>query len=279
MRSVFATAVAAWACAACAAGAVELAPGKTIEFVVTGTQPSLADLKRVTNAKSVQMAVKLPDNYSPDRSFPVVIFLSGGDGGNGCELHMATPFMGGTDYILCNMPVFKQNLEGATVDEQLSVTPLDAEYALQAYRVLIDELHRLVPNIDDSRSVLGGFSNGAGSAALFLWAGDQDLLARFSSFVLVEGGFWLASDRPDPTSSLRFKPATFAGLAGKRVLVMYGAQTHPADRIPFIKDARKTIEALRQAGVDTAEMPMTDVGHDFPPEAMAKARQWVLSGR
>lgn len=259
------------------AGALQLVPGKTYEVEVKGTPPSLADLKRVTHATSVQMAFKLPETYEAGRTFPVLVFLSGGDGGNGCELHQANPFMGGTDYIVCNMPIFKRDVEGATDDEKLSITPLDAEYAVPAFRVLFDELHRLIPNIDDSRSVLGGFSNGANSTGLILWSGAADLLARFSSFILVEGGFWLASDRPDPASKLRFRPATFSGLAGKRVLVLYGSQTQPADRVPFIQDARRTVAALRQAGVDATEMPMADTGHDFPPAEMAKARAWVLA--
>jgi hypothetical protein len=268
------------ACGVCAAEpARDLSPGKTLEIEVAGTPPSLADIKRATNAKSVRMAVKLPDNYEAGRSFPVLVFLNGGDGGNGCELHQAEPFLGGTNFILCNMPIFKQDLEGDTADRQLSITPLDGPYAAPAFHTLFQELHRLIPNIDESRSVLAGFSNGANTTALILWTGDQELLARFSAFVLIEGGFWLGSDRIAEWPDVRFKQANLSGLARKRILLMYGDQTAPADRIPFIQAARKTAAALRQAGVEVAEMPMTNVGHDFPPAGMARAREWVLSGK
>lgn len=266
-------------CAQAAAGDEKLEPGKTIEFEIPGPPPSLADLIRKTNAKTTRMAVKLPDSYEAGRSYPVLVFLSGGDGGNGGELHQATPFLGGTDYILCNIPLFKQDIESEDMDRKLSVTPLDGPYALPALKMLFNELHRLIPNIDDSRSVIGGFSNGANTVGLILWAGDRDLLARFSAFVLVEGGFWLGADGIADWPDVKFRKSTLSGLEKKRVLVMYGDLTQPADRVPWIKSARESSAALRQAGVETAEMPMADTGHDFPAAAMAKARQWVLSGK
>ena len=256
--------------------AVKLTPGVPAEFDVPSAPPSLAHLKRGTRGEAVRMTIKLPADYQASRSYPVLVFLGGGDGGMGGELQMAEPFLGGGDYILCNMPLFKRNVEGETYDEQLFVTPLDAPIALPAFRLLCDELRRLVPNIDESRSVLAGFSNGASMAGIILWSGDADLLARFSTYVLVEGGFWLASDRPDPTSKLRFQPSALSGLQGKRVLVMYGDQTQPADRVPWIADAQKSVAALRKAGVEAAEIPMKNIGHDFPPAEMAKARAWVL---
>jgi predicted esterase len=259
-----------------AADPTSLVPGRTLEFDIAGTPPSLADLVRNNPAGPARVTVKLPDSYETSRLFPVLVFLSGGDGGTGGELHQAEPLLGGTDYILCNMPLYKRDIEGETYDQRLSITPVDGPYALPAFRVLVDELHRRVPNIDDSRSVIAGFSNGANSIGLMLWAGDEDLVGRFSTYLLIEGGFWMASDRPDPTSELRFRPATFAGLRDKRVLLMYGDQTEPSDRIPFIQDARKTASALRRAGVAAAEMPMPGISHDFPAHEIARARAWIL---
>jgi predicted esterase len=254
----------------------KLTPGVPLEFDVPAAPPSLAHLKRGTQGEAVRMTIKLPATYEASRTYPVLVFLGGGDGGMGGELNMAEPFLGGGDYILCNMPLFKRDVKGETYDEQLSVTPLDGPVALPAFRLLLDELRSRVPNIDEARSVLAGFSNGGNCVGLLLWAEEADLRARFSTYIIIEGGFWLASDRPDPTSKQRFQPAALSGLQGKRVLVMYGDQTQPPDRIPWIADAKKTVAALRKAGVTTTEMPMTNVGHDFPPAEMAKARAWVL---
>lgn len=258
---------------------VKLIPGVQVEFEVPGAPPSLADLKRASGAKAARMAVKLPANYQAGRSYPVLVFLSGGDGGTGGELHQAEPFLGSADYILVNLPLFKQDVAGETYDQQVVVTPFDAPRAVPAFRVLLDELRRRVPNIDESRSVLAGFSNGAYGVALILWSGDQDLVSRFGSFVMIEGGFWLTSDRIDVWPDRRFKPATWSVLQGRRVLVMYGDQTQPPDRIPWIKDAEKTVQDLRLAGVNAVAMPMAGVGHDFPAQEMERARTWVLSGR
>ena len=253
---------------------IKLMSGVPVEFEVPSAPPSLAQRVR-KNAEPVRMSIRLPENYDPARPVPVLLFLSGGDGGGGGEMHQAMPFLGSEGYVLCNMPLFKQNLEGETPDQQLSLTPLDGPYALPAFRLLLDELRRLVPNLDPARSIAAGFSNGANALALLLWTGDPDLLSLFSHFALIEGGFWLGTD-VDSTTGVRFKRATFAALAGKRVCVAYGDQTSPPDRIPWIQDARTTIEALGNAGVAVTAQPMPGVGHDFPPQEMDKTRRWLL---
>ena len=257
-------------------GDVKMIPGVPIEFEVPGAPSTLAKLIRNKPDESVRMTIKVPSDYDPSRTYPVAVFLNGGDGGFGGELNMADPFLGGGDYVLVNIPLFKDNIEGATDDEQLLVTPRDAPYALPAFKLMLNQIRLYIPHIDESRSVLAGFSNGAFMTAVVIWSGDADLLSRFSTFVLIEGGFWLASDRVDAMSSVRFQPASFSGLQGKRVLVMYGDQISSPDRGPWIADARKTVAALQKAGVEVKELPMPGVSHDFVPADMERARAWIL---
>ncbi len=264
-------------CGAAWAGEVRLQPGVPIEYEVPAAPPSLAVLYRNSGDKAVRMTIKLPEDYDASRPYPVCLFLSGGDGGMGGELWQAEPFLGGKGYILCNMPLFKPYTPGSDVDRQLSISPADGPYALAAMRVMLDEIRRLVPRVDEARSVIAGFSNGANAIALMLWAGDPDLLARFGNYILVEGGFWLGSDR-DASSGAQFRRADFTGARGKRVLVAYGAQQQPADRIPWVSGARQTVEALKAAGVETADQSMPDIGHDFPAAEMDRARAWLLGG-
>ena len=258
--------------------AANLSPGSTIEFRVEGVPPSLADLFRNNRIEPALLTVRLPLTYNREKDFPILVFLSGGDGGTGGELHQAEPFLGGTDYILVNFPQYKAVLDGETVDKQLTITPYDTTYATGAIKMILDALDEEIPNIDRSRSIFAGFSNGANTAGLVLRSGDQDLLDRFSLFILIEGGFWMAPDqagpaeRPDPEANL-------AGAAGKRVLIMHGDQTDPPDRIPWNADARKSFEALLKAGVQATLQPMTNVGHDFPPAEMAVAREWVETSK
>ena len=257
------------------APAVKLIPGVPVEFDVPGLPPSMANQMRA-NRDPARLSIKLPKDYDPARSYPVCVFLSGGDGGMGGEMHLAEPFLGEHGYILCNMPLFKRVVDGEPDEQKWSITPLDGPYALPVLRTLLDELRRHVPNIDESRSMLAGFSNGAATAALVLWAGDPDLLSRFSTFVLVESGFWLGGDE-DSYARVRFARSAFSGLDGKRVLVACGGQTEPADRVPWIRDARATAAALKQAGVEAVDHPMAGVGHEFPPEEMEKVRRWILA--
>lgn len=257
------------------AGEVRLQPGVPIEFEVASAPPSLAVLFRNNDDKAVRMTIKLPKNYDESRSYPVCLFLSGGDGGTGGELWQAEPFLGAQDYILCNMPLFKQYVAGSDLDRQLSISPADGPYALAGMRVMLDEIRRLVPNVDEARSVIAGFSNGANAIALMLWAGDSDLLARFGHYIMIEGGFWLGSDS-DSSSGARFRRADFSGVQGKRVLVVYGAQQQPADRVPWVRSAQQTVAALKSAGIDATGQSMPNVGHDFPAAEMDRARAWLL---
>ncbi|HMP75953.1 MAG TPA: hypothetical protein PKE12_06630 [Kiritimatiellia bacterium] len=254
---------------------VRLIPGVPVEFNVSGVPSSMAQQLR-RNTEPLRMSIKLPKDYDASRAYPVLVFLSGGDGGMGGEMHLADPFLGDHGYIVCNMPLFKRVVDSDPDEKKWSITPLDGPYALPALRMLLDELRRHVPKIDESRSVLAGFSNGAATAALILWAGDEDLIGRFGSFLLIEGGFWLGSDR-DAESGAQFARSSFAGLAGKRVLVAYGEQATPADRVPWIRAARQTVAALQQAGIAVTEHVMPGIGHDFPADEMANVRRWLLA--
>ncbi len=250
---------------------VRLIPGTPVEFEVPSAPQSMANQIRNQTHEPVRMTIKLPKDYDPARSYPVLVFLNGGDGGKGGELNMAEPFMGDAGYILCNIPLFKK-VEPSDRDEvKWSITPVDGPYMLPAFRLMLDELRKRAPNIDERRSVLAGFSNGAAAIAVVLWSGDPDLLSRFGSFVLVEGGFWLGSDC-DHESGLRFARATFSALRDRRVIIAYGDQSTPADRVPWIRAARETVDALKRASVDVVEVPMPGVGHDFQSDQMARIR-------
>ncbi|MCO6401201.1 MAG: hypothetical protein J5I99_08255 [Verrucomicrobia bacterium] len=267
----------AWSSASLArAQDVKLTPGVPAEFDVPNAPPSMAiQLRHASDA--VRMTIKLPADYDLNKSYPVLVFLNGGDGGMGGELNMAEPFLGGEGYILCNMPLFKRVVETDRDEVKWSITPADGPYALAAYRILFGELSRLVPNLDPSRSVLAGFSSGASGVALLLWIGERELLDVFSAFVMVEGGFWLGRTE-DRESGIAFQRGNFSGLDGKRVLILYGDQTMPEDRIPWIADAKETGAALQAAGVNAEALPMNGIGHEFPADVMEKTRAWLTRG-
>lgn len=253
---------------------VRLIPGTPVEFEVPSAPQSMANQLRNQTHEPVRMTIKLPKDYDPSRSYPVLVFLNGGDGGKGGELNMAEPFLGDAGYILCNIPLFKK-VDPSDRDElKWSITPLDGPYLLPAFRLMLDELRKRVPNIDEKRSVLAGFSNGAAAIAVVLWSGDPDLISRFGTFVLIEGGFWLGADR-DHETGLQFKPADFAGLGNQQVIVAYGEQSTPADRVPWIRAARDTAAALKRANRNVHEQIMRGVGHDFDADAMQSIRALI----
>lgn len=253
---------------------VRLIPGTPVEFEVPAAPQSMANQLRNQTHEPVRMTIKLPKDYDPARSYPVLVFLNGGDGGKGGELNMAEPFLGEAGFILCNIPLFKKVDPSDRDEVKWSITPLDGPYLLPAFRLMLDELRKHVPNIDERRSVLAGFSNGAAAIAVVLWSGDPDLISRFGHFVLIEGGFWLGSDG-DYESGLKFRPADFAGLKSQQVIIAYGDQATPADRVPWIRAARATVEALKRSNANVQEVVMHGGGHDFDADAMRSIRALI----
>jgi hypothetical protein len=60
-----------------------------------------------------QISVRLPSNYSPEKKFPILAFLEGGNGGS-ADLNAtggSSSMMGGSDYICVAMPLFKKSYD------------------------------------------------------------------------------------------------------------------------------------------------------------------------
>src|SRR5689334_1111862 len=71
----------------------ELVPGSTFTLQFPQLQHDRRDQPSFCE-------VKLPANYSPDKSYPLVVWLEGGDGGNKPQ----TPFLPEGDFVTVGLP-------------------------------------------------------------------------------------------------------------------------------------------------------------------------------
>ena len=156
-----------------------------------------------------QAYLALPENYSPERKFPLFVFLYGGHGGPGAGPGRGHQIMENKDCIFVNLPLFKKKFDPAGPFKGLLITTeQDGETICQAYTAMLKKIYATIPNIDTAHNIIGGMSNGAHSIVAMFEKGDAYLMGLFQNLILVEGGFY----------SIK----TYARYQGKGILYLYG---------------------------------------------------------
>jgi len=123
----------------------QVAPGATLRF----------DFPELTvDRKGARAAchLKLPANYDAAKPYPLVVWLGGGEGGN----QPNGSFLPAGDFILVGLPYPK----GANNPKQANMVG-DYGKVWAYHRFMLEEIAKVIPNLDRSRSIIAGFSNGA----------------------------------------------------------------------------------------------------------------------
>jgi hypothetical protein len=212
-----------------------------------------------------RLSAQLPENYSREGKFPICVYLDGGDGGRGDKQGIARRIVGPRDFICVNLPLFKRTNDGILVSVD------DFETASHAYRMMLQKLFDAVPNISRERSAIGGFSNGAHTVGVLLAGQDEFILSHFNTFYFVDGGF-------GPLAANVLSKAT---MKSTRILLLRGEK--PDDENADSKAERESNTHLalalelsaRKHHLDFTSLSMSGFGHDFPPEYIALAGQWI----
>jgi hypothetical protein len=222
----------------------QVAPGATLRF----------DFPELTvDRKGARAAchLKLPANYDAGKKYPLVVWLGGGEGGN-------TPskaFLPEGDFILVGLPYPK----GANNPAQANMV---GDYAkVWAYqRFMLDEIAKVVPNIDKSHSIIAGFSNGghAIDGMLRLSSGPK-LTDYFGIFIFADGGGTVYSSKGNlPILKGKFAYACWGSEKGSNKLA--------TGQLP---------KALKSKGATVVGSEMTGVGHSFAETEHPKVAEWL----
>lgn len=210
----------------------------------------------------------LPENYSPERAFPLFVFLNGGHGGPATGPGRGQQIMQNKDFIFVNLPLFKTRFDPDGPFKGLLITAdQDGETICKAYAAMLKKICAVIPNVDAAHGVIGGMSNGANSIVAVFEQGDDFLTSAFRNLVLVEGG-WHAIK-------------TFDRYRGKGVLYLYGDYAGQNDWL-----GRKMREELPRASqrfeaeaaahrLDVTGVEMEHTGHDMPARFDGDVRQWL----
>jgi len=223
------------------------------------------------------LSAQLPENYTSDGTFPLFVFIDGGNGGAGGNVSFARRIIGPRDFIAVNLPLFKDanakptTLPGVSANMGDMINSNDAAVLGSSYRVMFEKLAQTIPNIAIERSTMGGFSNGAHATSVLATAKDEFILKHFTAFVLLEGGIGFALN---PTAL--HDPA----MKGHRFIVLFGDQdknpTQQAQRTlvgePIIQ---MIVQQAKAAQLDFTHVIMHGHGHEQPAEYLKLIGAWA----
>jgi predicted peptidase len=193
----------------------------------------------------------LPADYEAAKKYPLVVWLGGGEGGN-------TPskaFLPEGDFIIVGLPYPK----GANNPAQANMV---GDYAkVWAYqRFMLDEIAKVIPNIDKSHSIIAGFSNGghAIDGMLRLSSGPK-LTDYFGVFIFADGGGTVYSSKGNlPMLKGKFAYACWGSEKGSNKLA--------TGQLP---------KALKSKGATVVGSEMAGVGHSFAETEHPKVAEWL----
>lgn len=216
-----------------------------------------------------QAYLALPENYSPERKFPLFVFLYGGHGGPGAGPGRGQQIMENKDCIFVNLPLFKKKIDpDGPFKGLLITTEQDGETICQAYTAMLKKIYATIPNVDTAHNIIGGMSNGGNSIVAMFENGDAYLMNTFQNLVLIEGGW----------HSIK----TFDRYRGKGILYLYGDYAMQNDwlgkkmREELPKAVKKLDEAITAHQLNATGLVMKDTGHDMPSKFNADVKAWVL---
>lgn len=235
------------------ASAVPTEPVKVAEDVKPGSTLVLEfpDLPKDRRDQPTSCTVRLPQGYDGVKKFPLVIWMSGGDGGN----TPSSAFLPDGDFVTAGLPFLK----GANNPNQASMVG-DFDKLWDYHRTMINKIHERIPNLDKKTSIIGGFSNGAHAI-------DGELKARggkeggitdyFGIFILADGG------------GAGGAKGNYPSLKGKHAYVCYGETSPAAGYVPAVG------RNFKSRGAETVLSMMEKTGHEFTASEQQKVKEWI----
>ena len=221
--------------------------------------PQTLFARAISETQTPAASVFFPRNYTTNRAFPAMVFLNGGNGGNGRNLGAARRVTRERDFFCINLPLYKKSLEPLRADQsnfwdRLYIGNDDSDAIWNAYRHMLPRLFAAIPNLDRRNVFWGGFSNGGHTTAILLNRSDMELTNYTHKFFLVEGGSgWTNA-------------AALRGAA--QVIVMQGA----LHRKPWL---RRVYEQAVTNGLAAEWVLMPGIGHGMNAETDRALRAWL----
>jgi hypothetical protein len=205
-------------------------------------------LPKTRHNEVAKMQVCIPKQYDPQKQYPLYAWIAGGDGSSSVD----TTLVNADLYIRVALPFPK-----GAIDPHFEGAVGRFPQMWLYHKAMLDELHRVVPNISPSLRILAGFSNGAHTVAGFLYLPRSEFPDYFNVYVPVEGG-WIGRKGG---LDVRLKDRYICFLWGDKSINSYS-------EIPLAG-------ACEKFGMRVTTFTMEDTGHEFPATYQDKVRDWI----
>ncbi len=245
-------------------GAQELVPGQVVELPFADAELPATLHSMWTSEKSLpRMAVRLPDDYSRENKFPLLVYVPGFHGGPTGNIGNARTIAGDHGWVVASLPLFKKSIDRAEIAGGIAVSINDHPVISKAYAKMLGRLFELVPNLDREKSAMVGFSNGAITIGVLISSHDEFILEHFRNFCLVDQGMFHLCD-------IHKK-----GTRDSRFLLLVGDDTQGFDRELMIRQSQLLQDVAKVHGVDLTHQLLKDTGHEFADRHMRLVGEWI----
>ncbi len=233
-----------------------------IEFEVSELPPSLFNLFTGKNTLPYLQYV-LPGDYSPDKSYPLLLYIPGFHGHAGGNIKVPQEIAGSHECVVATLPLFKESVDREEVARGLIVSLVDYPTLSEAYNKMLSRLFEEVPNIDKQRSAMVGFSNGAITIAVLVSNHDPFILTNFHSFCMVDHGMFHLMDLHKKHSR------------DKRYLIMTGDQPEMGRELK-LRAAQLLEDSYQLLQIDVESRVLKDTGHELTWSVKQDIGEWVF---
>ncbi len=243
------------------------------------TSDSTLDIKRITfadkdfpkslyniftgNDETPYLEYRLPDNYSKDKTYPLILYVPGYHGSAGGNIQNAIDIAGSNQCIVASLPLFKKDVNTAEVGNGVIVSFNDYEILSKAYHTMLGKLFEEVPNIQFEKSTMAGFSNGAITTAILVSMHDEFILNHFQNFCIVDHGWFHLSDlHKYPTCERRF-------------LIFVGDQPDYGRDLK-LRGAKLAQDAWQFLDINLESRILKNTGHQLTTDCKKQIREWIF---
>jgi len=195
--------------------------------VKPGARFSLAfpKLPKTQAGQEMTMEVRIPDGYNPRRQYGLLLWMDGG-GGN-ASIGTGAALGDNAKFVLIGLPF----PEGTTDPRQANMVG-NPQKLWACYKPMLEELHRVVPNIAPWIRIASGYSNG-GHALNALIEVTEFWQRHFNVYILAEGGQGQDEGKP-------FLNRVFAG---RHIAVFWGDKS-PSTKLKGLRDYLRTAQPV-----------------------------------
>ena len=241
----------------------DLAPGKIVEIMFPEADlPPTLYTQMTGTAATPCLTVRLPDDYSPANSYPLLVYVPGFHGGPKGNIGNARTIAGTRGWIVASLPLFKKSVDSSEPAGGILIGFQDYPTLSKAYATILGKLFERIPNIDPEKSAMVGFSNGALAIAVLVSCQDEFILAYFKNFCLVDHGMFHLTDLHNKRTR------------GGRFLILVGDKEELGRELK-IRGSRLLQDSWTLLGVNLSYRILKDTGHEFQNRHMALVGKWL----